>query len=213
MQQALEHVAECAPQLTGDGLVDALADTGWVDRETVQRLLPSFRHFDPDRHFAENLRRLSFRGRSAADAFRAGICCLVQEITGSAEIDQRGPEPVIRFRTGDHEGLVIAHPEVAFTIGGTTRSAIAAAVEEMPDAVVVVARNFERGTSDQLASLLALSDIPGTLVTINLLLGIRAMTLRYRPPAEQVLELLGSGGALRSAQIARLGDRPRTMAV
>src|SRR5688500_8500521 len=73
MQAALERVAERAPGLSGQRLVDALAGTGWVDRATAQRLLPVLRNFDPDRHFAEYLRSLSFRGRPAAEEFLTGI--------------------------------------------------------------------------------------------------------------------------------------------
>ena len=42
---------------------------------------------------------------------------------------------------------------------------------------------------------------------MNLLLGIRAMALRYQPSPGRVIDLLGSGRPLRSADIARLGDR------
>jgi hypothetical protein len=49
--------------------------------------------------------------------------------------------------------------------------------------------------------------VPGTLVTVNLLLGIRATTLRYQPGAERVIELLGSGRPLRSRDVAVLGER------
>src|SRR5687768_13985236 len=73
MQLALERVAEVAPYLDGRTLVEALTATGWVDRATAERLLPHFRHFDPDRHFSEYLRRLSFRGHSAEEEFRSGI--------------------------------------------------------------------------------------------------------------------------------------------
>src|SRR5690606_19837517 len=72
MLRALEWVAERAPQLSGSALLDALAGTGWIDRSAAERLLPEFRHFDPDRHFSDTLRRLSFRGRSAAEDFRRG---------------------------------------------------------------------------------------------------------------------------------------------
>lgn len=206
MQHALERVAEQAPHLTGRELVSALAETGWVDRPTAERLLPAFRHFDPDRHFSEYLRRLSFRGRGAATEFRSGVRHVVEELTGSAMVQMFGPEPGIRFRRGDLEGVVFAHPEVSFSIGGGSREAIAAAAEEMPDTVVVIARNFDHTTAGQLAGLLR-SDVPGTLVTVNLLLGIRAVTLRYQPGVERVVQLLGAGRPLRSADVARLGDR------
>jgi hypothetical protein len=207
MQAALERVAERAPHLGGTALLDALAATGWVDRETAQRLLPAFPHFDPDRHFAEHLRRLSFRGRSAEEEFRGGVRRIVEDLTGSAEVEEIGAEPAIRFRNGEHEGVVLAHPEVAFSIGGSTRAAIAAAVEEMPDALVVVARNFDRGTADQLSAMLQRTGVPGTLITVNLLLGMRAITQRYQPGAERVVKLLGAGRELRSRDIAVLGDR------
>jgi hypothetical protein len=207
MQIALERVAEVNPGLYGARLIDALAETGWVDKATAERLLPQFRHFDPDRHFAEYLRRLSFRGQLAAEEFRTGVRCIVEEITGHGMIDQVGPEPCVRFAAGSYEGVVLAQPEVAFTIAGKTRDAIAAAVEEMPDVVVVVARNFDRSTGEQLAGILERTGIPGTLVTINLLLGIRATALRYQPRVGTVIELLATGGTLRSAHVAKLGDR------
>jgi hypothetical protein len=207
MLQALQAVAERAPQLSGQPLIEALAATGWVDQRTAQRLLPTFVHFDPDRHFSEYLRSLSFRGRSAAQEFREGVRCIVEELTGDGIVADVGPEAAVRFRTGALEGVVLAHPEVSFTIGGTTRDALAAAVEEMPDVLVVVARNFDRGTADQLSGILARTGVPGTLVTVNLLLGLRAMKLRYRPAEDRVVELLGAGRPLRSCDIARLGER------
>ena len=36
---------------------------------------------------------------------------------------------------------------------------------------------------------------------------IRAIALRYQPTEARVFELLGAGGALRSRDIAHLGDR------
>lgn len=207
MQFALERVAEAAPGLGGQSLLDALASTGWVDRPTAERLLPHFRHFDPDRHFADYLRRLSFRGRSAADEFRSGIRCIVEEMAGSSWLDRAGPEPCVRFSRGQTEGLVLAQPEVGFSISGRTRDALAAAVEEMPDVVVVVARNFDRNAAGQLSGILHRTGVPGTLVTLNLLLGIRATALRYQPEFDRIIDVLATGGALRSTDIARLGDR------
>src|SRR5688500_4636015 len=116
MQMALERVAELTPGLSGTSLVEAAAATGWVDRATAERLLPHFRHFDPDRHFSEYLRRLSFRGHSAEEEFRSGIRCVVEEITGNGRIGQIGPEKCVRFSTSDREGIVLAQPEVGFTI-------------------------------------------------------------------------------------------------
>jgi hypothetical protein len=128
-------------------------------------------------------------------------------VTGEGTIDEIGPEPGVRFRNGDHEGVVLAYPEVAFGITGRTREAIDAAVGEMPDALVVVARNFDPHAADQLSGVLAGTGVRGTLVTLNLLLGIRAITLRYQPSPERVVGVLAAGGRLRSADIARLGDR------
>ncbi len=207
MRIALERVAESTPGLWGGALLDALAATGWVDRATAERLLPCFRSFDADAHFAEYMRRLSFRGRSAVEEFRAGVRFVVSEITGSATVDQVGPEECVRFGTGPFEGIVLAQPEVSFTIAGRTREAVAAAVEEMPDALVVVARNFDGGAAEQLRSALDRTGVPGTLVTVNQLLGIRATALRYQPRIERVVDLLATGGTMRSADIARLGDR------
>lgn len=206
MQRALEWAAEQSPHLDGAALVEALIDSGWVDRATASRLLPSFRHFDPERHFSDHLRRLSFRGRSVAAEFRSGVRCIAESFVDAAVIDDGMHEPVIRFRCGHKEGAVLAYPEVAFTIAGDTRRVVEDLMEEMPDVLVVVARNFDRGAADQLSGMLHRSEIPGTLVTLNLLLGIRAMTLRYRPDPLRVVDLLATGRPLRSADIARLGD-------
>lgn len=206
MTRALEWVAERAPQLSGSALVDALAASGWVDRATAARLLPSFRHFDADRHFSDHLRRLSFRGKSAAAEFRAAVRSIVEEITGFEEVseDEAG---LIRFRRGETQGVVLAYPEVGFTIAGETRQTIESLREEMPDAVVVVARNFDRHAAEQLSAMLHRSEIPGTLVTVNLLLGIRAVSLRYQPHSDRVVALLAAGRPVRSTDIARLGEK------
>ena len=208
MQFALERVAEVAPGLSGDDLLQALEATGWVDRRTAERLLPAFRQFDADQHFCEYMRRLSFRGRGAEDDFRSGIRCVLDEIVGSGRVGSAGPEPCIRFTTGGSEGVVFAHPEVGFTIAGKTREAVLAAVEEMPDTIVVVARTFDRAAAEQLGSILYRTGVPGTLVTVNLLLGIRATVLRYGASPERVVKLLARGATLRSADVAPLGDRP-----
>jgi len=207
MLRALQTGAERAPQLTGRPRVEALAATGWVDNATAQRLLPTFVHFDPDRHFADYLRSLSFRGRSVAEDFREGVRAVMEELTGAATLDDAGAEPVIRFGTGEVEAMAIAHPEVNLTISGRTRDTILAAVEEMPDTIVLVARNFDRHAGAQLSGLLAGTEVPGTLITVNQLLGIRAMALHYRPATQRVIELLSQDRPVRSRDIARLGDR------
>ena len=207
MLNALERVAEHAPQLSGGPLLDALAETGWVDRATAARLLPTFEYFDPDRHFADYLRRLSFRGRSAAEEFRQGVRQVVEEVVGHGRVDEVGPERGVRFQREAYEGVVLAYPEVSFTIAGPTRAAIDAAVEEMPDTLLVVARNFDQHAADQLSGVLAGTGVPGTLITVNLLLGIRAITLRYQPSVDRLIGVLGAGRPLKSADIARLGDR------
>lgn len=207
MERALRVVAASAPHLTGAALTDALTATGWVDRETVARMLPCFRHFDADRFFAENLRSISFRGEEVAPQFRAGIRRAVADLVGGAEAAQVGVAPCIRFRDGEREGIVLAYPEVHFSLGGNARDAVAAAAEEMPDALVVIARNFGAATEEQLRGMLWGSEVPGTLLTVNLLLGMRATVLRYQPRAERVMELLGAGRALRSVDVARLGNR------
>lgn len=207
MEQALRAVASRAPHLGGRELLDALESTGLVDRTTAARLLPGFRSFDADRCFAEELRRLSFRGASFADEFRTRIRRAVEDLTGEACLGNVGPEPGIRFRHDGREGVVLAYPEVAWCVGPRTRAAIAAAVEEMPDVLVVVARNFAEGTTAQFASLLDRTGVPGTLVSVNLLLGMRATALRYQPATERVFDLLGTGRPLRSADVATLGNR------
>jgi len=212
MQYALERVAESAPGLSGPALLDALAGTGWIDRASAERLLPTFRGFDPDRHFSEHLRRLSFRGRTAGEDFRSGVRYITEEITGHGTVDQVGPELCVRFAVGMYEGIILAHPEVNFSISGRTREAVLAAIEEMPDLLVVVARNFDRNAADHLASLVHRTGVPGTLLSLNLLLGVRALTLRYQPGLDRVVSLLSKGGLMRSAEIARLGDRVTTAA-
>jgi hypothetical protein len=207
MRRALEWAAERAPHLTHAARLDALVASGWIDRETAIRLLPEFAGFDADRHFADNLRRLSFRGAGASEEFRRGVGFVFAELMGDADEGDLGPERAIRFRLGDREGVVLAHPEVAFTVAGRTRDAVLAAVEEMPDAVVVVARNFERSTAAQLASLLNRTEVPGTLITVNLLLGLRAVALRFQPSGERIFDLLGAGRPVRSVDLALLGNR------
>lgn len=212
MARALRAVAERAPHLAGDALADALAETGWVDRATVARLLPHFRHFDADRCFAEGLRALSFKGQGAADEFRLRLLRLFGDLTGDAHPGRVGPEEAIRFRLGEREGIVLAHPRVAFTVSGATAEAVRAAVDEMPDALVIVARNFRPGADETVHGLLHRTEVPGTLVTVNLLLGMRAAALRYRPAPDRLAALLGAGRALRSRDLAALGERERSAA-
>jgi len=207
MRQALQRVAAHAPHLGGSALLDALAATGCVDRATAARLLPWYRDFDADRYFAEHLRRLSFRGAPAAEEFRSSVRRAVEDLVGSADLGSVGPEEGIRFRSGEHEGVVLAYPEVGFSLGGKSRESVAAALEEMPDALVIVARNFQEGTAAHLSGLLSGSGVPGTLVTVNLLLGIRAVAIRYQPAPERVIATLGAGRLLRSTDVALLGNR------
>lgn len=207
MEHALRAVAERTPHLAGDALVDALAGTGLVDRDTAARLLPHFRHFDADRAFSDGLRTLSFRGPTAADEFRTRVARVVEELTGDARLGAVGPEEAVRFRQGEREGIVLAYPQVGFTVSGRTMDAVRAAVDEMPDALVIVARNFHDATRDQLRAVLDRTEVPGTLVTVNLLLGMRAMALRYQPETNRVIDLLGAGRPLRSQDVALLGNR------
>ena len=207
MEHALRWVAARDPHLEGTALVDALACTGYVDRPTAARLLPCFRHFDPDRYFAEALRSLSFRGPTAAGEFRQRIGRVMEDMTGSASLGSVAGEECVRFGEGERVGVVLAYPQVGFTLGGDAARAVAAAAEEMPDALVVVARNFQEGTAGQLSSLLSGREVPGTLVTVNLLLGMRATALRFQPGAPRVIELLGAGRPLRSRDLAGLGER------
>jgi hypothetical protein len=207
MEHALRWVAARDPHLEGAALVEALAATGYVDLGTAARLLPCFRHFDADRHFAEALRGLSFRGPAAAGEFRQRVGRVMEDMTGAAALGSVAGEECVRFFAGEREGVVLAYPQVGFTLGGDAARAVAAAAGEMPDALVVVARNFQDGTAGQLGALLAGSEVPWTLVTVNLLLGMRATALRYQPGAERVVELLGAGRPLRSRDVAVLGER------
>lgn len=207
MARALRTVAAREPHLSGRALLDAIAATGWVDRETAARLLPWFRDFDADRHFADNLRRLALKGAPVAEEFRGVVRYVVEDLTGSGDLDEVGPQPAIRFRSGEREGIVLAFPQVGFSLGGEARRAVEAAVEEMADALVIVARNFAEGTADQLSGMLAGTEVPGTLLTVNLLLGLRAVKLRYGPSPDRVLDTLGAGRPLRSVDVALLGNR------
>ncbi|HYJ79043.1 MAG TPA: hypothetical protein VEW03_05555 [Longimicrobiaceae bacterium] len=207
MERALRAVAAYAPHLEGAALVDALASTGWVDRPTAARLLPCFRHFDRDRWFAESLRSLSLKGPLAADEFRSRVGRVVEDLTGNARVEDVGPEGAVRFSLGEREGIVLAYPQVQFTIGGSAAEAVQAAVEEMPDALVIVARNFRDDTRAQLSGMLSRTGVPGTLVTVNLLLGMRATALKYQPSPERVLDLLSVGRPLRTQDVAVLGER------
>lgn len=207
MEHALRAVASYAPQLEGEALLDALAATEWVDRTTAARLLPCFRHFDRDRWFAESLRSLSLKGPLVADEFRTRIGRVVEDLTGNSRVEDVGPEGAVRFTLGDREGIVLAYPAVQFTLGGNAARAVEAAAEEMPDALVIVARNFQDGTGGQLRSMLERTEVPGTLVTVNLLLGMRATALKYQPSPDRVLELLSTGRPLKTQDVAKLGDR------
>jgi hypothetical protein len=207
MEHALRWVAARAPNLSGGALVDALAETGLVDHATAARLLPTFRGFDADRVFAESLRALSLKGLTASEEFRSRIGLVVDDVAGGARLETVGPEAGIRFGRGDRQGVLLAYPQVQFTLGGAAAQAVSAAVAEMPDALVIVARNFADGTAGQLSSLLERTGIPGTLVTVNLLLGMRAIALKYQPTEERVFGVLGAGRALRSRDIAALGSR------
>jgi hypothetical protein len=207
MEAALRIVASHAPHLEGDPLLDALAATGYVDHATARRLLPCYRHFDADRWFAESLRSLSLKGPLVADEFRGRIGRVVEDLTGNARIEELGPEGAVRFTLGEREGIVLSYPTVQFSIGGNAAQAVQAAVEEMPDALVVVARNFGDSTGPQLRAMLERTGIPGTLVTVNLLLGLRATALKYQPPRERVVDVLSLGRPIRTQDVAMLGER------
>lgn len=207
MARALRTVAAREPHLSGGALLDAIEAVGAVDRDTAARLLPWFRDFDADRHFAENVRRLALKGVAAAEEFRGVVRYVVEDLTGSGEVAEVGPEPAIRFRSGERRGIVLAYPQVAFSLGGEARRTVRAAVEEAPAALVVVAKNFTEGTADQLAGMLAGTGVPGTLLTVNLLLGLRAVKLRYAPSPDRVMDTLGAGRPLRSVDVALLGNR------
>jgi len=207
MEAALRHVAAHAPHLEGDALLDALAETGMVDRATARRLLPCYRHFDADRWFAESLRSLSLKGPLVADEFRGRIGRVVEDLTGNARLEDVGPEGAVRFAVGGREGIVLAYPAVQWTLGGPSAKAIEAAVEEMPDALVIVARNFQDTTRAQLSAVLDRTEVPGTLVTVNLLLGLRATVLKYQPSPDRVLDLLSLGRPIRTQDVASLGER------
>lgn len=204
MYRALTDVATHSPQLTGRGLVVALAETGWVDILEAERMLPCFPKWDADRCFAEGLRRLSFRGIAVADEFRGRVARAVQDILGDVEL--RDDDGVLRFSVGSHEGVVLAHAEVDWTPGGESRTALARLAAEMPDSVAVVARSFRSSAAAEVSGLLG-REVPGTLISVNQLLGMRAAALKLQPPRERFLELLAVGRTLRSADLAPLGER------
>ena len=96
-----------------------------------------------------------------------------------------------------------------FSLGGPALKTVEAAVEEMLDTLLIVARNFQDAAGAQLSGVLSRSGVPGTLVTVNLLLGIRAMALKYQPSPERVVDLLSVGRPIRTQDVARLADRPK----
>ncbi|CAN5335095.1 hypothetical protein BH23GEM4_BH23GEM4_16740 [soil metagenome] len=207
MERALREVASREPHLRGRALAEALSATGWVDLETALRLLPCYRNFDPDRYFAEHLRSISFRGETVAADFRAGVRRALHDLLGGADSGELGSQACLRFGAGEREGVVLAYPQVNFALGPEVSAAAAAALDELPEAFVLVARNFRDTTAAQLSGILARSDVSGTLLTVNLLLGMRAVVLRYRPEPARVFDLLAAGRPIRSADVARLGDR------
>jgi len=207
MKMALRWVAARAPELRGEHLAAALVSTGWVDLEEARRLIPLFSHFDADAHFAEELRRLSFRGMSVVDEFHQRIGRILVDLTGRFAMDDVAGERCLRFRDEGREGLVFAYPLVGLSLGGGLTAALRTSAGEMPDSVVIVARTFRPDFEAQVRGLMHGSDVPCTLVTVNRLLGVRAVTLAYRPPRADVFRLLGQGGLIGSAAVAHLADR------
>lgn len=204
MYRALAEVAAHSPHLFGRPLVQALAESGWVSEAEAERLLPCFPRWDPDRSFAEALRRLSFRGLGVADEFRSRVARAMADIVGDARVSE--DEGLVRWEAGERIGVVLAYPEVDWTVGGEARTTLARVAEEMPDSVAVVARSFRETAASEVRSLLG-PEVPGTLVSVNLLLGLRAAALRHQPPTSRMLELLGLGRSLRSVDLAVLGER------
>jgi len=165
-------------------------------------------NFDPDRHFAESLRRLSFRGELAVDEFRRRIGQVMVDLTEDGEkVVLPGGAEAVRFRAGDRDGLVFAFPEVSYAVDAELRAAVPDVMEHFPHAVVLVARNFRAGAEASFRSLFRGQEIAPTLVTVNRLLGLRAVALRYGTPAELVMDMFCCGGSVSTRAVARLGDR------
>lgn len=208
MQRGIRWVAERTPGATGEELVSALSESGWVSTETARRLLPYFRDFDADRYFAERLRRLSFRGELAVDEFRRRIGQVMVDLTEEGErVVLSGGAEAVRFRAGERDGLVFAFPEVSYAVDPELRAAVPDVLEHFPHTVVLVARNFRPGAEAAFRSLFRGQEIAPTTVTVNRLLGLRAVALRYRTPADRVMDLLCSGSGVSTRAVARLGDR------
>ena len=207
MEMALRWVAARAPELRGETLAAALVSAGWVDLEEARRLLPLFSRFDADRHFADELRRLSFRGMSVLDEFHGRIGRVLVDLAGRFALDEVAGERCLRFRDGEREGLVFAYPRVGLSLGPGLTAALRDAAETMPDSVVIVARSFRPDFEAQVRGLMHGTDVPCTLITVNRLLGVRAVALAYRPPRADVLGLFEQGGLVGSAAVAHLADR------
>ncbi len=207
MSRALEWVAERDPTLAGAALTSALAATGYVDAGTARRLLPWFSGFDPNRHFSYRLRQLSCGGEPAGDEFRRRIAVVLRDLAGAAKPGRLASEPALRFSHGEREGVLLAYPRVSLSLSGSLLQAVRAASKEMPDTLVIVARNFRPGVAGELGGLLSGTEVPGTLVSVNRLLGMRAVARRYRPAPEKIVQLLSAGREVNSADLGRLGDR------
>ena len=163
MLRALKWVAERAPHLTGSSLLDALAGTGWVDR--------GHRASDSCRSSATSTPTATSPIPSAGSPFAAdppprssaaASGCVMEEVTGDGD-DGRGgtgagdPLP----HRGSARGSSSPTPRCPSPSRAGRATAVEAAVEEMPDVLVVVARNFERSTAAQLAAVLERTEVPG----------------------------------------------------
>lgn len=194
--RAWERVAERDPDLEGDALLDALTATGWVDRRTAARIVPTLGDFDPFVPFARSVRRLGWRGRPATAAFRAAVATLLRGLPGAAV---RARESWLEA----YELPVLAYPEVGWAPVGPARDELdRAAAAGTP--VVVVATSFEHATPQGPRA------IPLTMLTTNRLLGMAAVIRRYRPDPAAVRRLLARGGRIASAEVARLAEARTT---
>ena len=196
--RAWELVAARQPDLDGEALLEALAATGWVDRRTAARIVPTLADFDPFTHFARSLRRLGWRGRRATPAFRRAVVTLFRGLPGAAVTEGR--------RWLEAYGMpVLAYAEVGWSPGRPPGEELTAAAAAGL-AVVVVATSFDDES-------LRRAPVPLTALTTNRLLGMAAVIRHYRPEPAAVRALLERGGWVTSSDVARLAEARTTGAM
>jgi DNA-directed RNA polymerase specialized sigma24 family protein len=118
----------------------------------------------------------------------------------------------VRFGDGYREGVVLAYPQVQLTLGGAAVDAVKAAADEMPDALVIVARNFQDVTAGQLSSLLEGTELPVTLRTAVVLRDLQELSYqeiaeKLELPEGTVKSRINRGRIELARQLKRLQDK------